>query len=92
MTFVSLPQGFVKLSVWLYVDLRGMENDCNPDENSPAEQQMQGAETTDGSFAQPISICGGNTVELRNVGEVEISEDAMLEDLKTQVRFCVNLQ
>lgn len=79
------PKGFVKLSVWLYVDLRGMETDCNPAENSPAEQQMQGAETADGSFARSISICGGNMVELRNVGKVEISEDATLEDLKTQV-------
>ncbi|KAM4540583.1 ubiquitin carboxyl-terminal hydrolase 40 isoform 2-T2 [Fundulus diaphanus] len=86
------PKGFLKLSVWLYVDLRPMETDCSRSETSPAEQQMQGAEATDGSCAQSISLCVGNAAELRNVGKVEISDDATLEDLKTQVLTLPALQ
>lgn len=63
-----------------------MEADCKRSENSPAEQQVQGAETTDGSCARSISLCGKNMAELQNVGKVEISDDATLEDLKTQVK------
>uniref|UniRef100_A0A3B5M5R6 USP domain-containing protein n=1 Tax=Xiphophorus couchianus TaxID=32473 RepID=A0A3B5M5R6_9TELE len=86
------PKGFLKLPVWLYVDLSGMEADCKRSENSPAEQQVQGAETTDGSCARSISLCGKNMAELQNVGKVEISDDATLEDLKTQVLTLPTLQ
>ncbi|XP_047200785.1 ubiquitin carboxyl-terminal hydrolase 40 isoform X2 [Girardinichthys multiradiatus] len=86
------PKGFLKLPVWLYMDLRCVEPDCNPTENSPAEQQMDRAETTDGSCAQSIFISGGKMAELRNIGRVEISDDATLEDLKTQVLTLPALQ
>ncbi|XP_007576687.1 ubiquitin carboxyl-terminal hydrolase 40 isoform X1 [Poecilia formosa] len=86
------PKGFLKLSVWLYVDESGVEADFKHSENSSAEQPMQGAEATDGSCAQSISVCGENMAELRNVGKVEISDDATLEDLKTQVLTLPTLQ
>lgn len=36
--------------------------------------------------------CGGNMVQLRNIGQVEISEEATLENLKTQVIKIVNFK
>lgn len=36
--------------------------------------------------------CGGNMVQLRNIGQVEISEEATLENLKTQVIQIVNFK
>ncbi|XP_038129228.1 ubiquitin carboxyl-terminal hydrolase 40 isoform X1 [Cyprinodon tularosa] len=79
------PKGFLKLSVWLFMDLRS-----NCTEGSPAEQRMWETDATDG-FCAPL-LHGENMVELRNIGKVEISDDAMLEDLKTQVLTLPALQ
>lgn len=35
--------------------------------------------------ADPSTLCAGNMAELRSVGQVEISDEATLEELKTQV-------
>uniref|UniRef100_A0A674DQS1 Ubiquitin specific peptidase 40 n=1 Tax=Salmo trutta TaxID=8032 RepID=A0A674DQS1_SALTR len=61
--------GFLKLSVWLYVDMKP-------------------------SSLVKMCVClvGGAMVELRTVGQVEISEEATLEELKTQVLTLPALQ
>lgn len=58
------PKGFLKLSVWLFV------ND-------------HGTGAVNGSMEEPP--CGCSPPPLRAVGSVEISDEATLEDLKTQV-------
>uniref|UniRef100_A0A3B4YKH0 Ubiquitin specific peptidase 40 n=1 Tax=Seriola lalandi dorsalis TaxID=1841481 RepID=A0A3B4YKH0_SERLL len=83
------PKGFLKLSIWLYVDPKNMETDFNPTDNGHAEEQMLEAVETH-SHSPPL--CGGNMVDLRSVGQVEISDEAMLEDLKSQVLTLPALQ
>uniref|UniRef100_A0A8C7IGI9 Ubiquitin carboxyl-terminal hydrolase 40-like n=1 Tax=Oncorhynchus kisutch TaxID=8019 RepID=A0A8C7IGI9_ONCKI len=61
--------GFLKLSVWLYVDMK----------LSPLVKMC-------------VCLVGGAMVELRTVGQVEISEEATLEELKTQVLTLPELQ
>lgn len=68
------PKGFLKISVWLYVDPKNMETNYNHTDNGPAEGPRE------------------NTAELRGVGQVEISDEATLEDLKTQVLTLPALQ
>uniref|UniRef100_A0A8C8J326 USP domain-containing protein n=1 Tax=Oncorhynchus tshawytscha TaxID=74940 RepID=A0A8C8J326_ONCTS len=63
------PKGFLKLSVWLYVDMK----------LSPLAKMC-------------VCLVGGAMVELRTVGQVEISEEATLEELKTQVLTLPELQ
>lgn len=48
----------------------------NHTDNGHTEEQMLEVMTP---------LCVGNMAELRSVGQVEISEEATLEDLKTQV-------
>lgn len=55
-----------------------MEADFNHTISGPAEEAMM----EDGQC--PL-VSGGNTAELKSVGLVEISDEAMLEDLKAQV-------
>uniref|UniRef100_A0A3Q3FTU7 Ubiquitin specific peptidase 40 n=1 Tax=Kryptolebias marmoratus TaxID=37003 RepID=A0A3Q3FTU7_KRYMA len=59
------PKGFLKLSVWSFVDE---------------------------VHTRPPPVGGGNSAKLRNVGQVEISDEATLEELKTQVLTLPTLQ
>lgn len=74
-------QGFLKLSVWLYLDPRN-NSDFNHTENDHTEEQMLEAGTAGETQTR---LCDGNMAELRSAGQVEISDEATLEDLKTQV-------
>lgn len=77
-------QGFLKLSVWLYVDQSNDTMDFTHTDNSHAQEHMLEA-VTEGETGLPPSLSVGSMFKLRNVGQVEISDDATLEDLKTQV-------
>ncbi|XP_069563342.1 ubiquitin carboxyl-terminal hydrolase 40 isoform X2 [Brachyistius frenatus] len=79
------PKGFLRLFVWLYNDPKIVETGFNHNDVGPAEEPMLEAWTAGETQSQSSSLCGGNTVELRNVGVVEISDEVILEDLKTQV-------
>ncbi|XP_041827109.1 ubiquitin carboxyl-terminal hydrolase 40 isoform X2 [Melanotaenia boesemani] len=85
------PKGFLKLSVWLYVDPKTMATDFNHTDHSPAGEQMLGVEAAGGAHFQS-PLCGENMAELRSVGQVEISDEGTLEDLKTQVLTLPALQ
>ncbi|TKS86780.1 Ubiquitin carboxyl-terminal hydrolase 40 [Collichthys lucidus] len=88
------PKGFLKLSVWLYLDPRNdsMESDYNHTDSSHAEEQMLEAVSAGETHSHSPPLCAGNMAELRSVGQVEISDEAMLEDLKTQVLTLPALQ
>ncbi|CAN9502416.1 unnamed protein product [Ophioblennius macclurei] len=73
------PKGFLKLSVWLYEDPKTIPTNFNHTDNGFTEGVE---EAHDQSL---LVLCGGNTSEARSVGQVEISAEATLEDLKTQV-------
>uniref|UniRef100_I3IYH6 Ubiquitin carboxyl-terminal hydrolase n=1 Tax=Oreochromis niloticus TaxID=8128 RepID=I3IYH6_ORENI len=81
-------KGFLKISIWLYWDPKIMERDFNHTENGPAEGQMPAGTTHN----QLPPVCNGNAAELRRVGQIEISDEATLEDLKTQVLTLPALQ
>lgn len=74
-------QGFLKISIWLYWHPKNMERDFNHTEKGPADGQMPAGTTHN----QLPPLCNGNAAELRRVGQIEISDEATLEDLKTQV-------
>ncbi|KAM4542615.1 ubiquitin carboxyl-terminal hydrolase 40 isoform 2-T2 [Odontesthes bonariensis] len=74
------PKGFLKLSVWLCVDPENMATDFNHTDNGSAREQRLGGESA------------GNMAELISVGQVEISDEATLEDLKSQVLTLPSLQ
>ncbi|TKS86795.1 Ubiquitin carboxyl-terminal hydrolase 40 [Collichthys lucidus] len=88
------PKGFLKLSVWLYLDPRNdsMESDYNHTDSSHAEEQMLEAVSAGETHSHSPPLCAGNMAELRSVGQVEISDEATLEDLKTQVLTLPALQ
>lgn len=72
-------QGFLKLSVLLYVDQsNSTENFIRTDNGYAQEYTLE----TSGATGHPPSLNVGNMVKL---GQVEISDEASLEDLKTQV-------
>ncbi|CAJ1073333.1 ubiquitin carboxyl-terminal hydrolase 40 isoform X1 [Xyrichtys novacula] len=74
------PKGFLKLHVWLYLDTR----------NNLAESNL-----TNNGYTGELEAVTPRDVHsppLRNVGEVEISDEATLEDLKTQVLTLSALQ
>ncbi|XP_052355290.1 ubiquitin carboxyl-terminal hydrolase 40-like [Oncorhynchus keta] len=79
------PKGFLKLSVWLYVE---------PSSVVSMETEVNGmaAGSTEGQRLEDMTTVGGAMVELRTVGQVEISEEATLEELKTQVLTLPELQ
>ena len=85
-------QGFLKLSMWLYLDPKNMEEDFKLTDNGHAEEHM--LEVSPAGETHGCSP-GGYTVDLRSVGQVEISDEATLEDLKTQVKHvdyaCIGL-
>ncbi|XP_013865209.1 ubiquitin carboxyl-terminal hydrolase 40, partial [Austrofundulus limnaeus] len=80
------PKGFLKLSVWSFVDPRHLETDFNLTDDRPA------GGPTDETHTQSPPLCGGNTTKLRNLGQVEISDEATLEELKTQILTLPTLQ
>lgn len=73
--------------MWLYLDPRNnsMESDYNHTDSSHAEEQMLEAVSAGETHSHSPPLCAGNMAELRSVGQVEISDEATLEDLKTQV-------
>uniref|UniRef100_A0A1A7YQJ0 Ubiquitin specific peptidase 40 n=1 Tax=Iconisemion striatum TaxID=60296 RepID=A0A1A7YQJ0_9TELE len=77
------PKGFLKLAIWLFVGPRSLGSDFNHTNDTAAEEQ-----TNKGMTAQ----LPGTTTELRSVGQVEISDEATLEELKTQVLTLPMLQ
>lgn len=80
-------QGFLKLSVWLCLDPRSSSTEAcfNHTDNGHTEEQMLEVAPAGETHSQSPPLCAGNMAELRSVGQVEISDEATLEDLKTQV-------
>ncbi|XP_029612612.1 ubiquitin carboxyl-terminal hydrolase 40 isoform X2 [Salmo trutta] len=81
------PKGFLKMSVWLYVEPR-----TNPVVSMETEVNGTAEGSTEGQRLEVMTAVGGAMVELRTVGQVEISEEATLEELKTQVLTLPALQ
>lgn len=75
-------QGFLNLSVWLYVDQSNSTEDFVHTDNGHAQEDML---ETVAETGHPSTLNIGNMVKLRSIGQVEISDEASLEDLKTQV-------
>ncbi|XP_034063280.1 ubiquitin carboxyl-terminal hydrolase 40 isoform X1 [Gymnodraco acuticeps] len=89
------PKGYLKLSVWLYLDPRNNSSDFtgfNHTDNGHTEEQMLELLTASETHSPSPPLCAGNTAELRSAGQVEISDEATLEDLKTQVLTLPALQ
>ncbi|XP_049596630.1 ubiquitin carboxyl-terminal hydrolase 40 [Syngnathus scovelli] len=74
------PKGFLELSVWLYRGPVSIATDMNHTDNGPAEED-HAADQTD-----------SHPSDLASVGQVEISVEGSLEDLKTQVLTLPALQ
>ncbi|XP_029688638.1 ubiquitin carboxyl-terminal hydrolase 40 isoform X2 [Takifugu rubripes] len=83
------PKGFLKLSVWLHVDQSNSTEDFMHADNGHAQEDML---ETLGETGHPPSLNVGNMVKLRSIGQVEISDEASLEDLKTQMLTLSALQ
>ncbi|XP_071758299.2 ubiquitin carboxyl-terminal hydrolase 40 [Centroberyx gerrardi] len=83
------PKGFLKLSVWLYLDRNSSETDFNHTDNGCSEGRMLEASEM---HIQLLPLSGGNMAELRTAGQVEITDEATLEDLKSQVLTLPALQ
>ncbi|XP_038854084.1 ubiquitin carboxyl-terminal hydrolase 40 [Salvelinus namaycush] len=81
------PKGFLKLSVWLYVEPRAY-----PVVSMETEVSGTAEGSTEGQRLEVMTAVGRAMVELRTVGQVEISEEATLEELKTQVLTLPALQ
>uniref|UniRef100_A0A3P8UWW9 Ubiquitin specific peptidase 40 n=1 Tax=Cynoglossus semilaevis TaxID=244447 RepID=A0A3P8UWW9_CYNSE len=77
------PKGFLTLPTWLFLEPHMMETERPQADSGHAEERLQ-------VLTDPQ--CGGNMVQLRNIGQVEISEEATLENLKTQVLTLPALQ
>lgn len=73
--------------MWLHLDPKNIETDFNHTDNGHAEEQMQEVLTTGETHSPSPPVCGSNVVDLRSIGQVEISDEATLEDLKTQVKY-----
>ena len=74
---LSLCQGFLNLTMWLYPDPQHAETDFKHTDSVKTAGETQSHSPT---------LCGGSRVELSGVGQVEISDEVTLEDLKTQVQ------
>ncbi|XP_076013672.1 ubiquitin carboxyl-terminal hydrolase 40 isoform X2 [Genypterus blacodes] len=90
------PKGYLKLSVWLYLDPRNdsaafMQADCNHTPNCCVKEQTLEV-ATEGETHQSLLLSHGTMAELRSVGAVEIADEATLDDLKTQVLTLPALQ
>lgn len=79
-------QGFLKLSVWLCVDQSTGTMDLTRTDNGHAQECRLEA-MTEGKTGLPPSLNVGSMFQLRSVGQVEISDEATLEDLKIQVEY-----
>lgn len=78
-------QGFLKLSVWLRLDPSTCPAGLRHTGNGHAEEQRRPAATAgEADRLSPQGRAGG-AAELMGVGQVEIMDEATLEDLKTQV-------
>nr|XP_046268138.1 ubiquitin carboxyl-terminal hydrolase 40 isoform X2 [Scatophagus argus] len=86
------PKGFLKLSVWLYVDPRNNPMDFNHTDNGHTEEKTLYVVPASDTYSNSPPVCAGSMAELRGVGQVEISDEATLEDLKTQVLTLPALQ
>ncbi|XP_029900547.1 ubiquitin carboxyl-terminal hydrolase 40 isoform X2 [Myripristis murdjan] len=91
------PKGFLKLSVWLYLDPRNnstvsMETDLNHADNGCSDGQMLEAAAAGDTPCHLLPLSGGSMAELRTAGQVELTDEATLEDLKTQVLTLPALQ
>lgn len=86
------PLGFLKLPVWLYLDPQNTETDFNHSDSVHCEEEMLEVVTAGETHSRSFPLCGSNMAELRSVGQVEISHEATLEDLKTQVLTLPALQ
>ncbi|XP_068194600.1 ubiquitin carboxyl-terminal hydrolase 40 isoform X2 [Antennarius striatus] len=84
------PKGFLKLSVWWCVDPANAAQQFNHADHGSAEEQT--VEVLPERHSRSLPLCSDNMAQLRSVGQVEISEDATLEDLKTQVLTLPALQ
>ncbi|XP_061552768.1 ubiquitin carboxyl-terminal hydrolase 40 isoform X2 [Phycodurus eques] len=71
------PKGFLEMSVWMLQDPVSMETNVNHSDNGHAQEQMEEVYAAAQANSHPS--------ELIRVGQVEISVDVSLEDLKTQV-------
>ncbi|XP_029972099.1 ubiquitin carboxyl-terminal hydrolase 40-like isoform X1 [Salarias fasciatus] len=85
------PKGFLTLTVWLHQDPKTITAGFNHTDNGPTGEQMS-LSADDPHDQSLLVLCGGNAAELRSVGQVEISDEATLEDLKTQVLTLPALQ
>ncbi|XP_074516578.1 ubiquitin carboxyl-terminal hydrolase 40 isoform X1 [Sebastes fasciatus] len=87
------PKGFLKLSMWLYLapqnNSAAVSMDFNHANNGHTEEQMLEVATASETYSPPL--CAGN-IDLISAGQVEISDEATLEDLKTQVLTLPALQ
>ncbi|XP_026161733.1 ubiquitin carboxyl-terminal hydrolase 40 isoform X2 [Mastacembelus armatus] len=84
------PKGFLKLSVWLYLDPQNTETDFN--HTAPSHAEELEVVTAGETCSHSAPLCGSNMAQLKRVGQVEISDEATLEDLKTQVLTLPALQ
>ncbi len=64
-----------------------METGFNHTNNGHTEGQMLELATASETQSQSPPLCANDVAELRSVGQVEISDEATLEDLKTQVGY-----
>ncbi|XP_029350343.1 ubiquitin carboxyl-terminal hydrolase 40 [Echeneis naucrates] len=86
------PKGFLKLSMWLHLDPKHTETDFNHTNNGHTEEQMPEVLTAVKKHSYSPPLCDRSMVDLRSIGPVEISDEATLEDLKTQVLTLPALQ
>lgn len=55
--------------------------------NLPSKNEQTLDAVTADKMCHSSPVCGSNVAELTSVGQVEISDEATLEDLKTQVEY-----
>lgn len=81
------PKGFLKLYVWCILDENGVGTVNGFEEESEGAPQCSGQEpnSTPRCSLQESPFCSCRSPQLMEVGSVEISEEATMEDLKTQV-------
>ncbi|MGH0120703.1 UNVERIFIED_CONTAM: hypothetical protein FKN15_031632 [Acipenser sinensis] len=76
------PKGFLKLPVWLFASLR---NGVHSETGRDREKETELNNITEQICEHSISTVESSEAALQYVGGVEISGEATLEDLKTQV-------
>ncbi|XP_036396124.1 ubiquitin carboxyl-terminal hydrolase 40 isoform X1 [Megalops cyprinoides] len=76
------PKGFMKLPIWL----------CVEHSDTPISVEAQENHMANGIGGQAESVSAADGAEMQFVGQVEISGEASLDDLKTQVMTLPSLQ